>query len=69
MGQAERYAEHSVLSSGKWYKIGIDKTGLYKLGYADLSSLGVEVDRINPKDIRVYHNGGGLLSELNAPPL
>ena len=68
MGQAERYAEHSVLSSGKWYKIGIDKTGLYKLGYADLSSLGVEVDRINPKDIRVYHNGGGLLSELNADP-
>lgn len=71
MGQAApqgRYAEHSVLATGKWYKVGIAESGVHKLSYADLSSLGMEVDRVNPKNIRIYHNGGGVLSELNSNP-
>ena len=58
----------SVLSTGKWYKIGVSETGVYKLTYSDLSSLGVDVDRVDPRDIRLFHNGGGLLGELNADP-
>ena len=65
---AQNYAEHSVLSTGKWYKVGIAKTGMQKLSYADLSSLGMDVSRINPRNIRIYHNGGGTLNELNAHP-
>lgn len=62
------YASHSVLASGTWYKVGIPETGVYRLTYSDLSSLGLNVDRINPKNIRIYHNGGGMLNELNADP-
>ena len=65
---AQNYAEHSVLSTGKWFKVGIDQTGMQKLSYADLSSLGMDVDHVNPRNIRVYHNGGGILNELNAEP-
>ena len=61
-------ASDSVLSSGKWYKVGISETGIYKLTYSDLSSLGLDVDHIDPRDIQLYHNGGGLLGELNAQP-
>lgn len=62
-----RYASKSVLSSGDWYKVGISETGIYKLTYSDLSTLGMDVDNIDPRHIRVYHNGGGLLNEINAP--
>lgn len=65
---AQNYAEHSVLSTGKWYKVGIAETGIHKLSYADLSSLGLDASRINPRNIRIYHNGGGTLNELNARP-
>lgn len=61
-------AADSMLASGRWYKVGVSETGIYRLSYSDLSSLGMEVDRINPRHIRVFHNGGGVLGELNAQP-
>lgn len=61
-----RYAEHSVLATGNWYKVGISETGVQRLTYSDLSSLGMDVEHLNPRNIRVYHNGGGVLNELNA---
>ena len=61
-------ASDSVLSSGKWYKVGVSETGIYKLTYSDLTSLGVDVAHVDPRDFRLFHNGGGLLSELNAQP-
>ena len=63
-----RYAEHSVLATGNWYKVGISETGVQRLTYSDLSSLGMDVEHLNPRNIRVYHNGGGVLNELNADP-
>ncbi|MBR4390695.1 MAG: type IX secretion system sortase PorU [Bacteroidales bacterium] len=61
-----KYANHSVLSSGKWYKVSVMETGIQRLGYAELEALGMDVDHINPRNLRIYHNGGGLLNELNA---
>jgi hypothetical protein len=65
---ASRYASNSVLASGKWYKVGISMSGVQRLTYADLSSLGMDVDHLDPRHLRVYHNGGGLLNELNSQP-
>lgn len=62
------HAADSMLATGNWYKVGMSETGIYKLTYNDLSSLGLDIDRINPKNIRVFHNGGGVLNELNAQP-
>ena len=63
-----KYASSSVLSSGNWYKVGLSASGIYKLTYSDLSSLGMDVDHLNPQNLRVYHNGGGLLNEINSQP-
>lgn len=60
------FAEQSAMTSGKWYKIGLSETGVYKLTYNDLSALGVDLSNLDPRTIRVYHNGGGVLPELNA---
>ena len=62
------YADHSVLSSGEWYKIKIRETGVYKITYDDLISFGIDPSSIDPRNIRIYGNGGGMLPEKNALP-
>ncbi len=62
------FASDAVLSTGKWYKVGVSETGIHKLTYSELSSLGVDVDRVDPRNIQLFHNGGGVLAELNAVP-
>lgn len=65
MANVTVWAENSVLSSGTWYKLSISETGMYKLTYSDLESMGVDVANINPKNLRIYHNGGGVLPKIN----
>ena len=60
-----RSAENSVLASGSWYKMSLTETGMYKITYQELASMGVPVNSINPKNIRLYHNGGGILPVIN----
>lgn len=62
------YAAHSVLSSGKWYKMKITENGVHRLDYADLQNMGIDPASIDPKNIRIYGNGGGYLPELNSKP-
>jgi len=57
---------NSILSSGNWYKIAVGETGIYKITYNDLINMGVDVNSINPKNIRIYGNGAGMLPELNS---
>ena len=58
-------ADNSVLASGRWYQMSLSSTGVYKLTYSELASMGVPVSSINPKNIRLYHNGGGVLPVIN----
>ncbi|TCI91755.1 type IX secretion system sortase PorU [Tenacibaculum sp. M341] len=57
-------SKNSVLSNGNWYKFAINTTGVFKLDRNFLSELGINVNNINPKDIKIYGNGGHLLPEL-----
>ena len=60
--------QSSVLATGTWYKIAITKTGFYKLDFNFFNSLGINASTINPANIRIYGNGGNMLSEDNAVP-
>ncbi len=61
------YAAHSVLATGNWYKISLAKQGLYKIDYNFIKSkLGITPESINPANIRLFGNGGQVLSESNA---
>ena len=55
------YASSSVLNSGKWQKIKINQTGIYKLTYKQISDLGFT----NPDKIKIFGNGGKVLSVNN----
>ena len=60
------YAPTSVLATGDWYKLAIIQTGIYKIDYNFLKKLGVDVESVNPADIQLYGNGGGMLPMLNS---
>ena len=62
---AYRSADNSVLATGKWYKMSLASTGMYKITYSELQEMGVPVGAVNPKNIRLYHNGGGVLPVIN----
>jgi len=61
--KSSNYAENSELASGNWYKVAVSNSGIYKISAQDLSAMGIDVNSINPKNIRVYGNGGGMLPE------
>ncbi len=57
--------KNSVLSLGTWYKFAVDTTGVFKLDKSFLQRLGINTDEINPKNIRIFGNGGELLPMVN----
>jgi hypothetical protein len=64
-GQSREYADNSVLSSGTWYEIKVNKSGVYQVTYADLAAMGINMAGLNPSYLRLYGNGGGMLPEAN----
>ncbi len=59
---------NSNLASGNWYKVAVSSSGVYAITYDYLEKEGIDVASINPKNIRLYGNGGGMLPEANAEP-
>ncbi len=54
----------SVLRDGELYKIAVSEDGVYRLSYAFLrDELGVPVDQVDPRQIKLYGQGGGPLPE------
>jgi hypothetical protein len=60
--------EHSVLATGKWYRIAVTRTGICRITYGDFERMGLDPSGINPDRIRIYGNGGGMLPESNGDP-
>ena len=58
-------SQHSVLATGQWHKIEIEKTGVYKIDRALLSEMGIDPTKIDPKKIKIYGNEGGMLPQKN----
>lgn len=55
---AERYALTSRLSSGKWVKVNVEKTGVQFISAANLKKMGFQ----DPDKVRVYGLGGRVLT-------
>ena len=64
--RSQTWKQTSVLASGSFYKIKISKSGVYKIDYNFLKSLGINPDQINPKNIKIYGNGGGTIPQKNS---
>ncbi len=55
----------SVLSQGDWYKIAVSAAGVYKIDLAQLQSMGISTEAIDPRSIALYGNGGKMLPQRN----
>ncbi len=66
-GFGGQFTSSSVLKSGRWFKVATVKDGVYRLTYQDLLKLGMD-SVINAKNIRMYGNGGEMLSNFNGAP-
>lgn len=58
-------SQNSVLSEGRWFKIGVTQTGIYRIDAAFLKQLGVNPTEINPRNLRLFGNGGAMLPQPN----
>ncbi len=57
---------NSVLSTGDWYQFYVEKSGVYKVSKGFLQQLGLNVNGIDPKKVKIYGNGGRMLPLSNA---
>ena len=57
----ERYTRTSMLSTGKWVKIRVPESGVYKLTAKALRSMGFS----DPQAVRLFGYGGTVLPETN----
>jgi hypothetical protein len=61
-------AQNSVLAKGDWVKIGVISSGIHKLDANFLQKSGLNLSQINPQNIKIYGNGGGMLPQANNIP-
>ncbi|MDP1801950.1 MAG: type IX secretion system sortase PorU [Bacteroidota bacterium] len=66
LNNSSAFKNNSVLATGEWFKIGVTRTGFHKIDKAFLAKIGVNFSNLNPKNIRIYGNGGRMLPELNS---
>ncbi len=68
------WSDQSVLASGDWYMVSVEKSGMFKLTYEQLQAIGLQ----NPAMVRIYGSGAmplpemfseGYLDDLNPVPL
>lgn len=68
--QQKNYALNSVLreGTGDWYKFSVSEDGIYILDYDFITSMGINIEGIDPDWINIYGNGDGRLPEMNGAP-
>jgi hypothetical protein len=50
----------SLMSSGQWYRMFIERDGIYRITYEELRDVGLD----NPSQVRIYGSGGAMLPEV-----
>lgn len=59
------HGQSSVLATGDWYKVAVEKNGVYRISYDLLAKMGVAPTNINPQHIRIFGREGGMLPQDN----
>lgn len=57
---------NSPLSAGKWAKFSVAENGVYKIDFNQLKNAGFNVESIDPRNIKLYGNGNGMLPQARS---
>ncbi|MCO6357894.1 type IX secretion system sortase PorU [Roseivirga pacifica] len=58
--------QSSVLATGKWVKMSFESPGVYKIDFKLLTEMGFSPSQIDPKNLAIYGNQGGMLPQANS---
>ncbi|MCP4052863.1 MAG: type IX secretion system sortase PorU [Mesoflavibacter sp.] len=56
---------NSVLANGSWYRFEVDKSGVHILNKSLLSQLGINVNNVDPRNIKIFGYGGMMMPYNN----
>jgi len=56
---------NSLLTSGEWYRFKVVNSGVHRITRSFLVGLGIDVNAIDPRTIKIYGNGGPSLPLVN----
>lgn len=68
LSQSVSAQTNSVLSSGDWYKFSVPSDGVFRITYEGLKKAGVNPDKIDPRNIRIYAGMNTMLPQANSKP-
>lgn len=57
---------NSVLANGEWFRFYVVKSGAYLINKVFLQQLGINVNGLDPRKIKIYGNGGRMLPLKNS---
>ncbi|MDL5049292.1 type IX secretion system sortase PorU [Oscillatoria amoena NRMC-F 0135] len=60
-------AQPSVLATGTWYKVAVEKNGIYKIDQAQFRKMGF-TSNADPRKIKLYTHSAGMLPQRNSAP-
>lgn len=55
--------QESVLGEGRWIKMSFQESGVYKITWSKLREMGIEPSTIDPRNLAIYGNPGGMLPQ------
>ncbi|MCR4965879.1 MAG: type IX secretion system sortase PorU [Bacteroidales bacterium] len=64
---AKGHTTQSVLANGQWYRCSLTQTGMYRVTYNDLISMGMQAP-ISSAQLAIFGNGGTMLPEIAGAP-
>lgn len=59
-------AQPSVLASGNWFRVAVEKDGIYEINYDMLLKLGLNPANIHPQNFRLFGFPTGMLPQANS---
>ena len=57
---------NSVLANGEWFRFYVTKSGAYLINKVFLQQLGINVNGLDPRKIKIYGNGGRMVPLKNS---
>lgn len=65
IGAKWKQLESTPLASGEWYKIPVSREGIHGLSADYLEELGLDVSRVDPRNLQIWGTDGKVLPERN----
>ncbi|MBX3101313.1 MAG: type IX secretion system sortase PorU [Bacteroidetes bacterium] len=63
---AKTAATESQLANGTWYRLAVATDGIYSLDRTQLAQMGLDVQGLDPRNVRIHGRPGGMLPQANS---